>query len=41
MLVETYYSVGKVKRYYGPLRRAYKIISEEFRSTNTSNKMKL
>jgi hypothetical protein len=33
--------MNKVKYYYNPLRQAYKIISEEFRSTNTSNKIKL
>jgi hypothetical protein len=41
ILVEAYYSVGKVKRYYSPLQQAYKIISKKFRGTNTSNKMKL
>jgi hypothetical protein len=41
MLVEAYYSVSKVKRYYNPLQQAYKIISKEFRGTNISNKMKL
>jgi hypothetical protein len=39
--VEAYYSVGKVKRYYGPLRQAYKIISKKLRGINTSNKIKL
>jgi hypothetical protein len=41
MLVEAYYLVGKIKRYHGPLQQAYKIISKEFRGTNTSDKMKL
>jgi hypothetical protein len=41
MPIEAYYSVGKIKRYYGPLQQAYKIISKELRDTNTSNKMKL
>jgi hypothetical protein len=41
ILVEAYYSVSKIKYYHGPLRQAYKIISEELRGTNTSNKVKL
>jgi hypothetical protein len=41
MLVEAYNSIGKIKRYHGPLRQAYKIISNEFRGTNTSNKVRL
>jgi hypothetical protein len=41
MLVETHYSIGKVKRYYNPLRQIYKIINKEFRGINTSNKIKL
>jgi hypothetical protein len=41
MLVEAYYLVGKVERYYSPLQQAYKIISEELRGTNTSDEMKL
>ena len=27
--VEAYNSIGTVERYYGPLRRAYSIITEE------------
>jgi hypothetical protein len=30
--VEAYNSINKVKRYYYPLRRVYKIIRDEFRS---------
>jgi hypothetical protein len=41
ILVETYYLVGKIKRYYGSLQQAYKIISKELRGINTSNKIKL
>jgi hypothetical protein len=28
--VEAYNSIGKIERYYQPLRRAYKIIRDEF-----------
>jgi hypothetical protein len=41
MLVEAYNSVGKIERYYGFLRRAYKIICNELRDTETSTKMSL
>jgi hypothetical protein len=41
MPVKAYYLVGKIKRYYSPLRQAYKIISKELRGTNTSDKIKL
>jgi hypothetical protein len=41
VLVEAYYSIGKIKYYYNPLQQTYKVISKEFRSTNTSNKIKL
>jgi hypothetical protein len=37
MLVKAYYSISKIKYYYGPLQQAYKIISKELRG----NKMKL
>jgi hypothetical protein len=35
MPVETYNSIGKVERYYIPLRQIYKIICDEFRDTST------
>jgi hypothetical protein len=34
VLVEAYNSIGKVERYYGSLRRAYKILSSELLSAN-------
>jgi hypothetical protein len=33
--VEAYNSIGKVERYYAPLRQAYDIIYNKFRDTNT------
>jgi hypothetical protein len=39
--VEAYNSVGKVERYYNPLRRAYKIICNKLRDTKTNAKMSL
>jgi hypothetical protein len=39
--VEAYNSVGKIKRYYSPLRQAYKIICNELRDTETSAKVSL
>jgi hypothetical protein len=39
--VEAYNSVGKVKRYHGFLRRAYKIICDELRDTETSAEVSL
>jgi hypothetical protein len=41
VLVEAYNSVGKIKQYHGFLRRAYKIICNELRDTETSAKMSL
>jgi hypothetical protein len=41
MPVETYNSVGKIERYHGFLRRAYKIIYNKLRDTKTSTEMSL
>jgi hypothetical protein len=41
MPVKTYNSVGKIKRYYNPLRQAYKIICNKLRDTKTSIKISL
>jgi hypothetical protein len=41
ILVEAYNSVGKIKQYYGPLQRAYKIICDELRDTETSAEVSL
>jgi hypothetical protein len=41
MLVEAYNSVGKIERYHGLLRRAYKIICNKLRDTKTSAKISL
>jgi hypothetical protein len=34
MLVETYNSIGKIKRYYAFLQRVYKIIYDELYDTS-------
>jgi hypothetical protein len=39
--VETYNSIGKMERYYNPLQRAYKIIYDKLRDTNTSVEISL
>jgi hypothetical protein len=41
VLVEAYNSVDKVKQYYSPLRRAYKIICNKLRNTETNTEMSL
>jgi hypothetical protein len=41
MPVEAYNSVGKIKRYHSPLRRAYKIICNELRDIKTSTEINL
>ena len=33
MLIETYWFIGKVKKYYAPIRRAYEIIIKELGGT--------
>ena len=39
VLVKAYNSVSKVERYYGPLRRVYKILSNELLSLSTNKEV--
>ncbi|PVH67578.1 hypothetical protein DL98DRAFT_640105 [Cadophora sp. DSE1049] len=39
--VKAHHSIGKVKRYYRPLRRAYEIVTEEHPELNNENRLQM
>jgi hypothetical protein len=41
VLIEAYNSVSQVKRYYTPLRRAYKIIQDELKDEQINKEIML
>jgi hypothetical protein len=41
MPVEAYNSIGKIERYYTPLRQVYKIICDKLRDTSTKTSLQI
>ncbi|PVH67628.1 hypothetical protein DL98DRAFT_443167, partial [Cadophora sp. DSE1049] len=41
VFIKTYYFISKIKRYYRPLRRTYKIITEEHLKLNNENQLQI